>query len=217
MQRQQDEFFHSQRGGITVLTVLGLIVVATVLAFSLSRNAIRELSTSGTVWQGLRASEASEAGLDWFLLWSNKDNTTEPTSLTRGRETLHDAFRKLSAPGTWNNSTINSYLLDKNKLWDRAVLLPSPSEASVSSSDMVFTSGSGTIQSFDLVWRYLGESDIKTMSSGNTKPSPNAPKTGRELNLFQVISTGKASVPLGADSGFMRYQANREMYTTLVP
>lgn len=215
---------HSEQGGITVLTVLGLLVVGTVLAFSMSKASLRELSISGTIWQGVRASEASEAGLDWFLLWANKENrgvallAEDPTN---DRYRMVQALGELNTLGYWQNS---EYLLDKTKLWDRAVQVESKEETE--DSDMVFnntgadfkqsTTGNQTIQSFDLIWRYLGESGVKTMSSGTGKPAGiGGPRSGRDNNLYQLVSIGKASVPLGSD--YMRYRAQREMFVTMVP
>jgi len=203
------------------LTVFGLLVLATVLAFGLSKNALRELAVTGTVWQAAKASEAAEAGTDWFMLWSNKDNWANATG--NKRDTLVQALQQLNATDTWRTST---YLLDQSitstaDRWDRAVQVTS-SETDTD-SDMVFAnSGTGykqstqVKQSFDLMFRYLGHPLESTVSStaGNPSGGTTAAK-GTSLNLYQLQSTGKASVDTGGS--YMRYQARREVYSTVAP
>lgn len=214
-----------ERGGIAILTVLMLLVLATVVAFAMGRVTIRELTVSGTSWQGAKASEAAEAGLDWFILWSNPDNQALATE--RHRQNLVEAISDLNAPSTWGDPLINTYLLDSGKTWDRAVRVAS-SETDTD-TDMVFqnygtgfqqssaTTGNAVVQSFDLTFRYLGTPLISTVSSGTgSTTGVGSGKTGRQLNLYQLQSTGKASVPMGG-TDYMRFLATREMFVTMVP
>lgn len=219
----------TERGAITILTVLGLLMVLTVFAFGMSRNAIRELGISGTVWQAARASEASETGLDWFLLWASKENWPSATAYDRNR--LVAALQQLNSSGTWQTS---SYLLnpvsttDTSLNWDRAAILKSAETAvnsdmvSVNSGADFLQAGTGntTIQSFDIQFRYLGSPLIGTMSgasggSGNTAGQTTGSK-GLALNLYQIQTLGKASIPTGATS-YIRYITQREMYATITP
>jgi len=214
-------FQHAQRGGIAILTVFGLLVLATVLSFGLSKNALRELVVTGTVWQAAKASEASEAGIDWYLLWSNRDNWGSATG--QKRDVLVQAYQQLNAGNTWRQSTylIDQSIADTTQRWDRAVQVTSAE--SDSNSDMVFAnSGTGykqstsVMQSFDLMVRYLGQPLDSTVSSTFGNPSGGTtPKKGVSLNMYQIQSLGKASIPTG--SSYMRYQARREVYTTVAP
>jgi Tfp pilus assembly protein PilX len=214
-----------EQGGIAILTVLMLLVLATVVAFAMGRVTIRELAVSGTTWQGAKASEAAEAGLDWFILWSNPDN--QNLAAERHRQNLVEALTRLNAQSTWSDPSINTYLLDSGKTWDRAVRIPS-SETDTD-SDMVFansgtgfrqssaTTGNSVVQSFELTLRYLGTPLINTVSSGTgSTTGVGSGKTGRQLNLYQLQSTGRASVPIGG-SDYMRFLAHREMFVTVVP
>lgn len=213
----------SEQGGVTILTVLGLLVLLTVLVFSLGKNSIRELAITGTVWQAAKASEASEAGLDWFMLWTNKENLGSATS--RDREKLVAAFQELNTTGTWQTST---YLLNSANTWDRAAIIRSTEQSPA--SDMVLSNtgvdylqastGNVTVQSFDIMFRYLGDPSVGTISgaaggSGNTAGRTTG-RTGRTSNLYQVQSRGKASVPTGVSS-YIRYMTNREMYLAVAP
>ncbi|BDU68900.1 hypothetical protein GETHOR_10010 [Geothrix oryzae] len=210
---------HAEQGGITILTTLGLLVLLTVLVFSLGKSSLRELTVTGTVWQAAKASEAAEAGLDWFILWTNPTNAGSAT--TAGRETLVTAFNALNAGTTWSDPTINPYLLNSAKPWDRAASLTST--PSTTGSDMVFAntgtgylqSGSEVKQSFDLMFRFLGTPLVNTVSSGGGNPAGQGSGTGRQSVLFQLQSTGKASIPTGGT--YMNYRATREMYLTLIP
>lgn len=213
----------SEQGGITILTVLGLLVLLTVLVLSLGKNSLRELAVTGTVWQAAKASEASEAGLDWFMLWTNKENLGSATS--RDRQRLVAAFQELNTTGTWQTST---YLLNSANTWDRAAIIRSTEQSAA--SDMVLSNtgadylqaatGNVTVQSFDIMFRYLGDPSVGIVSgaaggSGNTAGRTTG-RTGRTSNLYQVQSRGKASVPTGGSS-YIRYMTNREMYMAVAP
>jgi Tfp pilus assembly protein PilX len=206
----------SEQGGITILTTLGLLVLLTVMVFSLGKSSLRELTTTGTVWQSAKASEASEAGLDWFILWANPDNTGVATGYRRND--LVAGIQAVNAGvGTWVNGT------ESASTWDRSATLTStPSDTS---TDMVFANsgtdftqaGTQVKQSFDLFFRYLGTPVVTTMSSGAGSPAgAGSGTTGRALILYQLQSRGKASIPTGSSS-YMTYQALREMYITVTP
>lgn len=209
----------SEQGGVTILTTLGLLVLLTVMVFSLGKSSLRELAVTGTVWQAAKASEAAEAGLDWFILWSNTNNFASATS--SDRDTLVSALKALNAGTTWSDPTINSHLLNSANTWDRADSLISTPSATT--SDMVFANtgagnlqGGSVVQSFDLMFRFLGTPLVNTVSSGLGNPAGLGPGTGRQTVLYQLQSTGKASIPIGGTS-YMNYRATREMYLTLVP
>jgi hypothetical protein len=213
----------SEQGGITILTVLGLLVLLTVMVFSLGKSSIRELTVSGTVWQAAKASEAAEAGLDWFVLWTNRDNQGSATA--RDRDKLSTAFQQINISGSWLSSP---YLLNPSTTWDRALMLRSTEQSA--DSDMVLSNtgvdylqastGNTTVQSFDLMCRYLGAPFTTEISgtvggTGNTAGQTTQAK-GLSSNLYQVQSRGKASVPTGGNS-YIRYMTNREMFVTIVP
>jgi Tfp pilus assembly protein PilX len=216
----------SSRGGITILAVLALLVLATVTCFALGRASIRELAVTGTVWQGAKASEAAEAGLDWFILWANPDNSSLATNYRRND--LLSAFQQLNQSGTWQT---NTYHTDPDTItWDRSAQITSTEkEGDASPSDMVFansgtgfsqssaTTGNRVVQSFDVSFRYLGAPMNSGISSGVGNPAgPGSNQTGRSLILYQVDSTGKASIPTSGED-YVRYLANREAYIVAVP
>lgn len=213
-----------ERGAITILAVLGLLVLFSAMAFSLASNSLREVANSGTVWQSTKASEAAEAGLDWFIIWTSKDNL--PSATSRDRDTLANAFTQMNLAGTWQSQA--SLLLNPANTWDRAFVIRSTEKST--NSDMVFaasgsdflqaSSGNVTLQSFDLAFRYLGDPGVGVISgaaggSGHTAGHTTG-TSGRNTNLYQVQSTGKASVPTGSSS-YVRYMTPREMFVTIAP
>lgn len=204
----------SERGGVTILTVLALLVLATVMAFALGRNSLREIMLSGTATQAAKASEASEAGLDWFLLWANKANWSAATDYKRN--TLVNEYQALTS-SSWQD---RSYpLTAASKSTDRASRITS-SETDTN-SDMVFansgtdyvqssaTTGNAAIQSFDLVFRCLGPNAL-------TQTTSSVSAVGSNLYLVQVQSTGKSSTPSAA-GGYTQFNALREMMVNAIP
>ena len=59
----------AQRGGITILVALMLLVLLTVTAVGMSRNAFREVVISGTERQGAQARNVADSGCEYGILW----------------------------------------------------------------------------------------------------------------------------------------------------
>ncbi len=215
-----------QRGGMTIVMALVLLVVMSLAAFSLSRNAIRELTTSGHIIQGDKAAEAADAGLDWYLVWSLPANTTlaYATTASIGNNALAKALTDLTALD-WHTQLANDGLLlstSSSRSWDRAALVTSQ-EGQTADNQMVFdntatsavyqaknSGGSPVVQRFDLQIRWLGKDDLALTGTANSTNG-----SGNNY-LWQVISTGYAAVPLGG-SNYLRYQQRRELFLTAPP
>lgn len=58
-----------QRGGITILVVLMLLVFLTITAVGMSRNSFREIVVSGTTRQGAMARNVADSGIEFGILW----------------------------------------------------------------------------------------------------------------------------------------------------
>ncbi|HWQ09119.1 MAG TPA: hypothetical protein VN436_08430 [Holophaga sp.] len=204
----------SEQGGVTILTVLALLVLATVMAFALGRNSLREIVLSGTATQAEKATEASEAGLDWFVLWANKANWSIATDYKRN--TFVNEFQTLVS-SSWEGRTYP--LSAASKSTDRASRITS-SETDTN-TDMVFTNsgtdyvqssattGNQAIQSFDLLFRCLGPNAL-------TQTTSSVSAVGSNLYLVQVQSTGKSSTP-SATGGYTQFNAVREMMVNALP
>lgn len=221
-----------QRGGMTIVMALVLLAVMSLAAFSLSRNAIRELSTTGHVIQGGKASEASDAGLDWYLVWSAPSNVSlslaSPGSV--GNNLLAKALSDLQLYPNFYGALQTDGLLaytSATRTWDPAALITS-TESQTASNDMAFdntsaaavyqaknSGGSPVIQRFDLLVRYLGQEAPAYTGTPTSQIGFGGPSAGQNI-LWQVQSTGYAAVPIGGGD-YLRYQQRRELIVSTPP
>jgi hypothetical protein len=89
---------HSEAGGITILVTLMLLVLLTVAAVALSRNALRELIVSGSSRQGTETRELADSGLDYSIYWMIQERENRPAvdpAATSGYQGLIAAMDKL--------------------------------------------------------------------------------------------------------------------------
>jgi hypothetical protein len=214
-----------QRGGMTIVMALVLLAIMSLAAFSLSRNAIRELSTTGHLIQGDKAAEASDAGLDWFIVWSHPDNMTlaYATPGAVGNQSLAKAMNDLKAPNWYDALQADGLLANSARTWDMAALVTSQ-ETQTASNDMVFdntnsaavfqatnSGGSPVVQRFDLQVRFLGfQPGTLTGGGGGASGGTSQAALSTQDTLWQVVSTGFAAVPIGGGN-YLRYQQRREL------
>jgi len=59
----------TERGGITILVALMLLVFLTITAIGMSRNSFREVVISGTARQGAMTRNAADSGIEFGILW----------------------------------------------------------------------------------------------------------------------------------------------------
>ena len=228
-------FSNPQRGGITIVVALVLIVLMSLAAFSMSRNSIRELATSGSILQGGKATEAANAGLDWYVVWSQPDNAQAAlsSSTATGNQNLAKAMRDLTTYGAnWYGALSSDSLLastSSSRNWDMAAAITS-NESQTATNDMVFdntaagvvkqagnNNGNPVVQRFDLFVRYLGVVQSSVSSTGNAASGGTAAGSSSPgERYYQVVSTGNAAVPVGNGS-YLRYQQRREMITSAPP
>lgn len=188
-----------QQGGLTIVMALVLVGVMGAATFSLSRNAIRELSMAGTIIQGNKAGAAADAGLDWVITWGQggvklADFTAANPSASQNKM-LSDMKGTLSSTTGYPATTILGKGVQAMSLnWGTAT----------------------TDQNFDLEFRFLGAlpagrqgggSSDNSGASGGTKVSG---ATGDYV--WRVLSTGRATPNLG-----QTFQAQRELVATLPP
>lgn len=80
--------FHAQSGGITILVALMMLVLLTVGAIGMSRNAFREVVVAGTVRQGAMTRNVADSGIEWSIFWLHQDNTNAPTATATALKNL---------------------------------------------------------------------------------------------------------------------------------
>ena len=195
-----------QQGGLTILMALVLVGVMGAATFSLSRNAIRELSMAGTVIQGEKAAAAADAGLDWVTIWGQggvnnaaftaalPSGGTGQTNLLAGIKTTLASSTGLYPPVTLSGSGVSSMSLYQGGSQSTA----------------------NTDQNFDIqVWflgslpasRSGGGSSDNSGASGGTKVTS---ATGDYM--WRVVSIGHAT-PKGGQT----FQSQRELIATMPP
>lgn len=229
----------AERGGITIVVALVLIVLMSLAAFSMSRNAIRQLASSGSILQGGKATEAADAGLDWFIVWSGDDNQSiaQSAATTSANWKLQQIMGDLTLypaaypdPSGWYQHLSDDGLLastDSTRTWDMAAAITS-TESQATTSDTVMdntttdalqnknSTGNPVIQSFDLTSvRYLGEHPVK-LTTNQSGASGGTSGTTVGILYFQVSSLGKAAIPIGGGN-YLRYQQRREMIASAPP
>lgn len=193
-------FRSRQQGGLTIIMALVLVGVMGAATFSLSRNAIRELSMAGTIVQGNKAAAAADAGLDWVIIWG-QGAVNEASFNSATPSAKEKAFLKM-IKDTIASST--GY---------PAVTIASGGDASMT-LDQVGTAK--TRQEFDIEARFLGTLPVGRTGGGSSDNSgaSGGTKVGGATGeyFWRFLSTGRAT-PTGAAT----FQSQRELVATLPP
>jgi len=77
-----------QAGGITILVTLMLLVLLTIAAMGMSRNALRDIASSGTTRQGAMTRNVADSGIEWSIYYSDPINHAGITSSSTSLQTL---------------------------------------------------------------------------------------------------------------------------------
>lgn len=206
-----------QRGGVAILVALVLLVVMSVAAFGLSRSTLRELFSVGTVVQGTKAAEAAEAGIDWFITWSEGNNQVAAIGSKGGNALLSQSMVNISDTGWSANAYpagVTKHWTTTGMEWDRAFTITSALPSSGSdANEMVFdttksvvkqteAAGNSVIQKFDVSVRFLGFMPTSlTTGGGNPSGGTALGSQSQQDLLWQVVSTGTANIK-GASLAF---------------
>lgn len=86
-----------ERGGITILVAFMLLVLLTVAAMGMSRNALREVVLSGTERQGVEVKNIADNGLNWSINWLDEQNRAGRSPDTAANSVI-SVYNTLSAP-----------------------------------------------------------------------------------------------------------------------
>ncbi len=194
-------FRTKQQGGLTIVMALVLVAVMGAASFSLSRNAIRELSMAGTVVQGGKAGASADAGLDWVIIWAqggvNEGQYTAAGPVT-GQLTLLKDMKDTLASTTGYPAKVISGVGDTAMKINSSATAPSD-------------------QDFDIETRYLGTLPAARTGGGSSDNSgaSGGTKVGGASGdyLWRMVATGRAT-PKGSS---LTYSAQRELVATLPP
>lgn len=180
----------AEQGGMLIVVAIGVLVVVTAAAFSLSRTSLRELATTGNVYQAARAETASDAGLDWFMAWAGQ--------AASGGAVPADA-KSGAVTGVVLTMLERPQLGELKQTWTSDV---------TAASDPFLLQGlgpdKGYTQAFDLQLEYLGN------PSGDASGNKSVGSFSTRQNVWELTSTGQALVKTGSGaSDYLRFRAIR--------
>jgi len=177
----------SQAGGITIIVTLMLLVLLTVAAMGMSKNAIRELAISGTSRQGSMARNVADSGIEWSVYWMEDKNRVSATGTALGLANLKSKLAKDDTLAGRAYSPIDQGLYP-------TATLPTPP------TDMVIGAVSGTTQGYTIALTRMGKLPIMNMSQG-TGPASFSPAQGTESkqapDLWALRSDSQVQVGSG--------------------
>jgi len=202
-----------QAGGITIIVTLMLLVLLTVAAMGMSKNALRELAISGTSRQGSMARNVADSGIEWAVYWLTDDNAGGATGtalkLRDLRTTLASddtgslAGRAFNPLATTISATQGLY---------NPGSLPNPA------TDQVIGSLAGTTQGFTVGLTRMGKLPIANTSQGNG-PAAFAPAQGnislQAPDLWALRSDSQITVGSGLLSS--RFFHSKEAWISSPP
>lgn len=177
MPRTTPTFRDPQRGGITILVVLMLLVLLTIAATAMSKNALREAIISGTSRQGAEARSIADSGLEWSILWLDDANTGAPDATAQSLKNLA------------------SQISDNPSLWGKAQSLSS-------AGPMVMDPNPDLTKQFNLQVMYMGSKRPEGTSSDPQTALSNT--TASDLACWSVRSEGQLVYSGGGPTFFHR-------------
>lgn len=179
---------HPQKGGITILVALSLLVLLTIAAVSMSRNSFREVVISGTSRQGAMTRNTADAGIEWSVYWLDLKNA--PSAAGTGAELV--ALKQ--------TLLLNNPMAGKPYDVYSKALYTGPPSISGLQADQTFTTVPGTTQGFSTALTRMGKLPITNMSQGITQGTFGPAKGGINLqapDLWAVRSDAQVQVGTG--------------------
>jgi Tfp pilus assembly protein PilX len=148
-----------QAGGITIIVALMLLVLITVAAMGMSKNALRELAISGTSRQGSMARNVADSGIEWAVYWIDNTNSASATGTALGMKALKTTMVKAYP-------AMSGVAYDPNTQapYNPAVLPTPPADTTIS------TAG-GTKQAFTVAVTNMGQLHLRGIGQGITQGS----------------------------------------------
>ncbi len=153
-----------QAGGITIIVTLMLLVLLTVAAMGMSKNALRELAISGTSRQGSMARNVADSGVEWAVYWLTDTNSGSASGTALALRNLKSTLAKDDTlAGRPYDPTASTFSTTQG-LYNTSVF-PTPP------ADLVIGSLSGTTQGFTVGLTRMGKLPIANMSQGTGQAS----------------------------------------------
>ncbi|WP_005037356.1 hypothetical protein [Holophaga foetida] len=179
-----------QRGGVTILVTLMLLVLLTIAAIGMAKNSFREVVASGTGRQGAMAKNVADSGVEWSIFWMDYNNSASASGSASNLVAMKAALLE--------DSTLSG------KAWDVMSGTPTaPTSYTPGSTTAVtlpsLTSSSGTVhtQSFSIGVTRMGKLPVADTSQG-VGSGAYTPSTGSEAkqapDLWAIRSDSQVGV-----------------------
>ncbi len=181
---------HRERGGITILVALMLLVFITIVAVGMSRNSFREIVISGTSRQGALVRDTADSGIEWSIFWMDLENAKSSTDTAASLAALKTALLQ--------DPSLSGKPYDASQATPTLYDISSPPSAP---ADLTWTSVGGTDfdASVSIALTRMGKLPITNMSQG-LGPGAFAPAQGNENkqapDLWAIRSDAQISTGL---------------------
>ena len=158
-----------EAGAVTILVTLMMLVLLTVWAVAMSKNALREVIITGTSRQGAQVRNLSETGIDWSIYWMMDDLTGSRTAPTTGTGAYALRAQKSTLVAAQQTGIISN---------------------AISTTDMTLTAnGVNPAQSFQVFLTYMGNPRL-TFTQQDVRASSISAATAGTVQLWAVRSDG---------------------------
>ena len=182
-----------ERGAVSIMVVLMLLVLLTISSIGMSRNALRSAIASGTQRQAHMAENTADAGLEWAIYWMSADPNTPPKRAAPAGAALALQTQMLAMQAAGAYGTAG------------ATLTPAAhTEFSIPST------GAATL-TYDVTLNLIGQTTPNLQGFTPGASSPTAP-TATSLNLWTVTTNGYVAYPGGPT-----FVNRREAWVTIPP
>jgi len=180
-----------EAGAITILVTLMLLVLLTVWAIAMSKNALRETIITGTSRQGAQVRNLADTGIEWSVFWMMDDLTGSRATPAAGTGAYYLRAMKSNLIASQQTGILSSAL---------------------STADMILSpSGANPAQRYEVFLTYMGNPRVKFTQSEVRSSSISAATPGT-VQLWAVRSDGYLEY-----SGGPSFVHRREAWFTVPP
>lgn len=181
---------HPERGGVTILVTLMLLVLMTIVALGMAKNSFREIVISGTSRQGADVRNLADTGLEWSIHWLADDFTNTRPAAASGSGA--EALRTL-----------------QTTIYQDATLRGVPQNLATT-GEMTVSSGGGITRRFQLTLTYMGQ--LSLLGTGANPQHNFGTTSASKLQLMSIRSEGHATYGTSPD-----FTHRREAWVSYLP
>jgi hypothetical protein len=155
-----------QTGGITILVALMLLVLLTVAALGMSKNAVRDIVSTGFTRQAAMTRSVAESGVEWTIYWMDWQNAPTGTNSAAALSKVQTLLLQNDAMAGVSTDIITG----AQPYVPGGTLQP----------DLQWLSPTGTVEGFTIGLTRMGKLPLSGMSQG-VGSGAYAPATGQTV------------------------------------